>query len=99
MKPIEPGCLAVVVRTNLDNYENVGKVVRVGKFLGNNYKTFKGRIWSVDIPLRVHHRWSSGEVTVAYERLAHEHNLMRIDDGEFDKEQDEQIELEEVNEK
>lgn len=32
MKPIEEGCLAVIVRSSVP--ENIGKSVRVGKFVG-----------------------------------------------------------------
>lgn len=82
MKPIEPGCLALVVKSSAGN---TGKTVRVSHFLGTvpELPTPKySNVWYVSPKLRS----SRGE----WLPYANESQLMRIDDMDFSDEVEEE---------
>lgn len=85
MKPIEEGCLAMIIRSVAGND---GKIVRVGKFVGEAPLSawLRGNDnWEVDPPITASHGF-----VVSYVR---ECQLMRIDS---DEESNEQFEAEEI---
>lgn len=49
MKPIEEGCLAMVVKSHGDG-SNYGKVGRVGKFIGGSSRLSYKDVWEFDAP-------------------------------------------------
>lgn len=73
MKPIEPGCLAVVIS---GNHFNVGKIVTVGKFIGNvpTYNT-SGDLLGVDKEMI----WIDDQGRQSRKFFAPGGKLMRID--------------------
>lgn len=76
MKPIEEGCLAIIVKgAQNPKYEtNIGKVVTVGKFIGDK-KGFQPDLWEVDISIQ----YESG----AKYNLCPEYTMERIDDEDI----------------
>jgi hypothetical protein len=77
---IEPGCLALVVRHPID--ENNGKVVTVGRYLGeinsdDNYR-WLGKRWEVDRAIHAHSQLQDGPSNVYAKHIA-EVCLLRID--------------------
>lgn len=87
MKPIEEGCMAVIVGTKQKegNRNNVGKIVNVGKFIGY-IPGFREDLWEVDIPIL----FTSGEEHM----FCPEWGLERIDDEDTteDSEMDKELE-------
>ncbi len=74
MKPLEPGCLAMIINSRIGNN---GKVVTVGDFLGE-VKTHVGTdFWEVSPGILT----NRGRIS----HFGHESQLMRIDDfdGEY----------------
>lgn len=81
LKPIEPGCLAVIIRSDAGNE---GKVVRVLKYIGK-IKGFAGAdYWETDTPINS----TIGEMF----RLSRESCMMRIDGEDFSHEEREEAE-------
>ena len=93
---IEPGCLAIVVGPPVD--ENNGKVVTVGRYLGeisgddDNY-IWLGKRWEVDRAIHAHSQKQDGPSNVYAKHIA-EICLMRIDG--YEKPMAEQNALEEA---
>ena len=75
MKPIEAGCLAIIIFG-----EDSGKIVTVGKYLGDIpfYDKFQD-MWEIDIPTS----YSNPTEGSFYENFCPEQFLMRIDGGTF----------------
>lgn len=89
LKPIEAGCLAVIIKAFVP--ENNGKVVRVGKFLGDNppvaddaHMPFP-RCWEIDTVIPT----DTGYLV----KCAPEYNLLRIDGEDFSDETETEEEL------
>ena len=53
MSNLEPGCKAIVVKGAMLPHlsTNVGKIVTVGKFIGNVFGKFGADQWEVDKPM------------------------------------------------
>lgn len=90
MKPIEEGCLAIVIGSGVN--ENNGICVTVGKFLGKKKNFRAERLWEVDKPLVYRIFFQGDFICFSKESVCPEKNLLRIDD-DFD------IDLEEIDEK
>lgn len=82
-KPIEPGCLAVVIGDV--PYTNNGKFVVVGNFLGfpEDFSEEDGPYWEVDTPLAV---VACGDIVKEYANVCAERCLLRIDGENFEHE-------------
>jgi len=70
-KPIEEGCLALIIKSKAGNSGEV----RVGKYIGVVPEFFGGDYWEVDRPVRTLH----GNIDYCYREAW----LMRIDGEEF----------------
>lgn len=83
MKPIEPGCLAVVIG-DIPEINN-GKLVVVGNFIGaiEDFTEEDGPYWEVDIPLAV---VAQGDIVSRYANVCAERCLLRIDGENFEHE-------------
>lgn len=84
-KPIEPGCLAVVIGDV--PHTNNGKFVVVGNFLGllEDFSEEDGPYWEVDTPLAVVSEYDDS-VVERYANVAAERCLLRIDGEDFEHE-------------
>jgi len=81
MKPIEEGCLAIIV--NDEDQINNGKIVRVGKFLGKVTCWSRARHWAVDRDI-IYPKF----IPPLVEKHVDEFYLMRIDGEEFEDERE-----------
>lgn len=98
MNKIEEGCTAIVIHSYFK--ENIGKVVTVGRFLGNEVKSVCGNylleledfndLWEINQQMKV----ETTRKEIVYILAQREENLQRIDDSEIDI--NESIELEET---
>lgn len=79
LKPIESGCLAVIIRSKAGNE---GKVVRVGNYLGKVVGFGGVNRWEIDIILRTDKGNTCNHVQEAW--------LMRIDGEDFSHEIEEE---------
>lgn len=85
MKPLEPGCLAIIINSRIGNN---GKVVTVGNFLGH-VKLYLGEdFWEVSPGILT----DRGRIS----HVGHESQLMRIDDFNGDDVKERTKELEGV---
>ena len=82
MKPIEEGCLAMVINSLID--ENNGLCVTVGKFLGDKKNIKEERLWEVDRPLIYRVLHNGIQIGTNEEYFCPERCLIRLDD--FDEE-------------
>jgi len=82
MKPIEEGCLALVIKSTAGNE---GKSVTVGKFLGYVPWYLDSDRWEVDRPMNCVYRGKIKDIKCYH---LSENQLMRIDGEEFEKEHD-----------
>ncbi len=83
MKPIEEGCLALIIQTEAGN----SGVVRVGKFLGFRAGSLDTDYWEVNRPMKFIWNESSSAPAQYSNR---EVNLMRIDGKEFEKDREQE---------
>lgn len=81
MRPIEEGCLAIVIGSIIP--ENNGLCVSVGKYLGDINHIREERLWEVDRYLiyRVLHQ--GNPIGFDKQNFCPEKNLMRIDDPDM----------------
>lgn len=79
-KPIEPGCLAMTINCVVP--ENNGKIVLVKKFLGKIDLFYGNRRWQVNFVFKTDNN--------GYCDHANEHQLLRIDGGDFSHEETEE---------
>lgn len=79
LKPIEPGCLAVIIRSKAGNE---GKVVRVGNYLGKVIGFGGDNRWEIDITLKTNLEKLCNHVREEW--------LMRIDGEDFSHEVEEE---------
>jgi hypothetical protein len=86
LKPIETGCLAVVIKSIAGN---AGKVVRVGNYIGQVEGFDLPDHWETDIALNTLYP-STGKRSLSKHCSAH--ILLRIDGGDFEKEKNEALE-------
>lgn len=90
MKPIEEGCLAILINCP----KQAGKVVTVGKYLGEPAIMVAGnQHWEVDCSIS----YGGGLRPTRFTNSADEFYLMRIDGEEFEKEIETERELETLN--
>lgn len=80
LKPIEEGCLALIIKSVVGN----SGVVRVGRFLGCTYHDYGDDNWEVDKPMK--YRLENGYIGVDF--INQGKNMMRIDGGEFEDERE-----------
>ena len=73
MKPIEKGCMAIII-DGAGEKRNVGKIVTVGSFIGEIEGFCGNNNWNVDQPIL----FTGGE----YKNFIQQSYLERIDDGE-----------------
>jgi len=81
MKPIEEGCLAMIIGHPNQN----GAVVTVGKFIDRHPNISHVNLWEVDADIQYHYDF----ITTCF-NICPESSLMRIDGEEF--EEEEQVE-------
>lgn len=91
MLPIEEGCLAMVVRSAAGN---AGKVVTVGRYIGKVPLYDGYDRWSTEEPLRGVYTSGAGAEYVYH---ATQSQLMRIDGGESEEEETQELALVLVN--
>ncbi len=73
---IEPGCKAIIIGGICP--ENYGKIVTVGKFIGESMKCSDNDIWEVDKPILFKSTITDKIVGTHY--LCSEKTMQRIDD-------------------
>lgn len=77
MKPIEEGCLAIIINSIAGNN---GICVTVGKFIGELPDYEYPDLWEVDKALKSIDGWG---VTYEGDRMCAERQLLRVDGEEF----------------
>jgi len=82
MKPIEPGCLAILINSKGSNN---GLECQVKSFYGDSERYQDERVWRVDRKLP---RYNKLGMLRGHDDLVPEHNLLRIDDPDLKKDQD-----------
>ena len=91
MKPIEEGCLALIIHSVAGN----SGVVKVGKFIGMCGFDIGEDYWEVDRPMKCYYL-NGSEAPASYTNR--EINLMRIDGEEFKEELQQEKIKEQTNE-
>lgn len=81
LKPIEEGCLAVGINCKVKS--NNGKFFRVGKYLGLVERFGSYPQWEVDRQVNTIHGYRVNHIS--------EHLLLRIDDPDLKKEEEEEL--------
>jgi len=79
MKPIEEGCLALIINSQLGN----SGIVTVGKFIGRNSIHYNNDLWEVDRQIK-YTQIHKNKTTEGFGYFAPEANLLRIDGEEFE---------------
>lgn len=92
MSRIEEGCMAIVIGGQVK--ENDGKIVTVGKFLGEVDTFKKNDFWEVSKPMTVEvYQFGEFKRSETY-NMQSESALMRIDDTDTEKQTDHETEEE-----